>query len=295
VHQFATKLDENDQLINELSDKLEEAEKRKETIEREAEFVTQQVTEYFDKYIEAIKKHSEEVAKNVQSQKTADLLKMDEMISDLKSLGQDVETATDVGNCAADLGGAQMVQMLPVLTERFSNLHFKAGRLEPIPSMFSVGFDPSQQVQSGDLIFSGDLESKVSARKCKLTPNFKAANVNEPFEFTLDTSSCSVPISPRDVSVNIRHKKTQESGKFKIRSAAEGNILIKFLTNTTGHHEIRISVNGHLLSECPLKISVRSRRASSRGSTKNTRDQLIASRPMSPNESVSSHYQTVTL
>ena len=55
VHQFAAKLDENDQLINELSDKLDEAEKRKETIEREAEFVTQQVTDYFDKYIEAIK------------------------------------------------------------------------------------------------------------------------------------------------------------------------------------------------------------------------------------------------
>lgn len=144
VHQFAAKLDENDQLINELSDKLDEAEKRKETIEREAEFVTQQVTEYFDKYIEAIKvrglhsatqkllqKHSEEVAKNVASQKTADLLKMDEMIGDLKALGQDVETATDVGNCAADLGGAQMVQMLPVLNERFTNLHLKASRLEP--------------------------------------------------------------------------------------------------------------------------------------------------------------------
>lgn len=55
MHQFAAKLDENDQLINELSDKLDEAEKRKRTIEREAEFVTQQVTEYFDKYIEAIK------------------------------------------------------------------------------------------------------------------------------------------------------------------------------------------------------------------------------------------------
>ena len=55
MHQFAAKLDENDQLINELSDKLDEAEKRKETIERKAEFVTQQVTEYFDKYIEAIK------------------------------------------------------------------------------------------------------------------------------------------------------------------------------------------------------------------------------------------------
>jgi hypothetical protein len=71
------------------------------------------------------------VAKNVASQKTADLLKMDEMIGDLKALGQDVETATDVGNCAADLGGAQMVQMLPVLNERFTNLHLKASRLEP--------------------------------------------------------------------------------------------------------------------------------------------------------------------
>ena len=66
--------------------------------------------------------------------------------------------------------------------------------------------------------------------------------MSEPFEFTLDTSSCAVPISQRDVSVNIRHKKTQESGKYKIRQAAEGNILLKFLTNNTGHHEIRVSV-----------------------------------------------------
>ena len=39
--------------------------------------------------------------------------------------------------------------------------------------MFSVGFDPSKEVVAGEMALRGDLESKVSARKCNLTQNFK--------------------------------------------------------------------------------------------------------------------------
>jgi hypothetical protein len=43
--------------------------------------------------------------------------------------------------------------------------------------MFSVGFDPSKEVLAGEMAFRGDLESKVSARKCKLTQNFKVCYI----------------------------------------------------------------------------------------------------------------------
>ena len=46
-------------------------------------------------------------------------------------------------------------------------------RFSRIPSKFSVGFDATKDVTFEEMSFKGDLESRVSARKCKLIQNFK--------------------------------------------------------------------------------------------------------------------------
>ena len=92
----------------------------------EATAITKDVEEFIEEYVSVIRAHGKSVIDQINKNKESELEHLDGIIQEIEDIELATEQSIETAAIANDIGGPQMLLMLPLIRKRLDSLHSQA-------------------------------------------------------------------------------------------------------------------------------------------------------------------------
>ena len=124
--QLNAQIEVQSQNLSKISNRLDRVRDRKLEFENRTKNIENEVEKYIEEYIHVIRNHGENLKKSIRERRTKQLEEYDEIIEEIQDFEISSEQSIDMAIQAGDIGGSQMLSMLPTIRNRLDQLHSRS-------------------------------------------------------------------------------------------------------------------------------------------------------------------------
>lgn len=124
--QLDAQIEVQSQNLSKISNRLDRVRDRKLEFENRTKNIENEVEKYIEEYIHVIRNHGENLKKSIRERRTKQLEEYDEIIEEIQDFEISSEQSIDTAIQAGDIGGSQMLSMLPTIRNRLDQLHSRS-------------------------------------------------------------------------------------------------------------------------------------------------------------------------